>query len=76
MLMLCGLSAIAQNKEITGKVIDDKGLPVAGASVIIKGTSKGVSANTVGEFSISAKPNDALVITATNFEKIEVKVGN
>ena len=61
---------------VTGKVIDDKGDPVVGASVIIKGTSKGIPANAAGEFSINAKSSDVLVITAANFGKSEVKVGN
>ncbi len=33
----------AQTKTITGKVIDDKGGPVAGASVLVKGTTTGVN---------------------------------
>ena len=35
--------AIAQNKTVTGKVIDEKGAPVVNASVIVKGTASGVS---------------------------------
>ena len=76
MLMLCGALASAQNRLVTGKVLDDKGDPVVGASVIIKGTSRGIPANTAGEFSISVKPSDVLVITAANFGKSEVKVGD
>ncbi|MEP6927706.1 MAG: SusC/RagA family TonB-linked outer membrane protein [Ginsengibacter sp.] len=76
MLMLGGAMAFAQNRLVTGKVIDDKGDPVIGASVIIKGTSRGIPANAAGEFSISAKPTDVLVITAANFGKSEVRIGN
>ena len=76
MLMLGGALAFAQNRVVTGKVIDDKGDPVVGASIIIKGTSRGIPANAAGEFSISAKPSDVLVITATNFGKSELRVGN
>ena len=76
MLMLVGALAFAQNRVVTGKVIDDKGDPVVGASIIIKGTSRGIPANAAGEFSISAKPSDVLVITATNFGKSELRVGN
>jgi TonB-linked SusC/RagA family outer membrane protein len=76
MLMLSGVLAFAQSHVITGKVIDDNGSPVSGASVIIKGTSRGIPANTEGVFSINAKPSDVLVITAANFGKSEVRVGN
>ena len=76
MLMLSGVLAFAQSHVVTGKVIDDKGTPVSGASVIIKGTSKGLPANAEGVFSITAKPGDVLVITAANYGKSEVRVGN
>jgi TonB-linked SusC/RagA family outer membrane protein len=75
MLMLGGVLAFAQSHVVMGKVTDDKGDPVSGASIIIKGTSKGISANSEGAFSINAKPNDVLVITAANFGKSEVRVG-
>ena len=48
---LCQLAA--QNKTITGKVTDAEGKPVAGASVQVKGTKQGVSANDAGIFTIS-----------------------
>ena len=76
MLMLGGALAFAQNRLVTGKVIDDKGDPVVGASVIIKGTSRGIPANAAGEFSISAKPSDVLVVTAASFGKSELRVGD
>jgi len=76
MLMLGGALAFAQNRLVTGKVVDDKGDPVVGASVIIKGTVKGLPANAAGEFSISAKPSDVLVVTAASFAKSELRVGD
>ena len=76
LLMFSGVFVFAQSHVVTGKVLDDKGDPVSGASVIIKGTSKGVPANSEGVFSISAKPNDILIITAANFGKSEIRVGN
>ena len=74
--MLIGASTFAQNRSVTGRVVDDKGEPIVGASVIVKGTSRGVAANSTGDFTISAKPNDVLVVTAANFGKSEVKVGS
>ncbi|MBA2250206.1 MAG: SusC/RagA family TonB-linked outer membrane protein [Chitinophagaceae bacterium] len=80
LLLLLGfiltLSVLAQVRTVTGKVVDDKGNPVPGASVIIRGTSRGIPANNAGEFSISAKPSDVLLITAANFGKGEVTIGN
>ncbi|MEP6616419.1 MAG: SusC/RagA family TonB-linked outer membrane protein [Ginsengibacter sp.] len=73
-ILFLAASLFAQQHSITGKISDDKGEPVAGASVVIKGTSKGTSASASGEFSITARPNDVLVITAANFARSEVRL--
>ncbi len=74
-LMLIGAFAFAQNRLITGVVNDDTGQPVSGASVIIKGTAFGVSANSAGEFKINAKTGDMLEISAASFVKTNLRVG-
>lgn len=74
-LMLSSVIVFSQNHIVTGKVVDEKGSPVVGASVIIKGTNKGTSANGDGAFTINAKKGDVLQITATSFAKTEIKVG-
>jgi TonB-linked SusC/RagA family outer membrane protein len=72
LLMLASVLVYAQTRVITGKVVDEKGEPVSGASVIIKGTTTGASANANGEFRINAKTGDVLEITATNFARQQV----
>ncbi len=62
------LVGLAQTSTVTGKVVDDKGSPVNGASVLEKGTRNGVSANTDGTFSIKVKSGASLVFTALGFE--------
>lgn len=75
MLMFLGTLAFAQNRTINGVVRDENGSGVSGASVIIKGTTSGISANAAGEFSIQAKTGDVLEISATNFVTSDVRVG-
>lgn len=53
---------------ITGKVVDDKGSPVSGATVLEKGTKNGASAGNDGAFSIKVKNGATLVISALGFE--------
>lgn len=53
---------------VTGKVMDDKGSPVAGATVLEKGTKNGVSAGNDGAFSIKVKNGASLVVSALGFE--------
>ena len=73
-LMLVATLAMAQTRPILGKVIDETGQPVSGASVIIKGTQTGASADANGNFRISAKPGDVLVITSIGIPSREVTV--
>lgn len=75
LLMLCSILALAQTpKSITGKVLDKNGQPVAGAAVTVKGTKKGTAAGADGNFTISAKKGDVLLISALNFGNTEVSV--
>ena len=50
--------ANAQNK-ITGKVVDNTGEPVIGASVLIKGTSNGAVTDMDGNYTINNAPSNA-----------------
>ncbi|MDH7461674.1 TonB-dependent receptor [Chitinophagaceae bacterium 26-R-25] len=62
---------------IAGKVVDESGAAVQGASVVVKGTTIGVSTNEVGEFKVNVPDNKAiLVISSVSFETLEVPVGN
>ncbi len=73
-VLMTTMVATAQNRAITGKVTDEKGQPVEGATIQIKGSSTGVAADAQGNFRISAKTGDVLTISATNFGAREVTV--
>ncbi len=62
------LVSFAQTSTVTGKVMDDKGSPVPGATVLEKGTKNGVSAGNDGAFSIKVKTGATLIISALGFE--------
>ncbi len=81
-LMLCfffvtvSMGTFAQ-KTITGKVVDEGGLPLPGVSVIIKGTTTGTVTGIDGDFSLSGVNNDAtLLFSFVGMEPKEVNVGN
>jgi TonB-linked outer membrane protein, SusC/RagA family len=59
---------------IKGVVRDSTGAPLAGASVNIKGSSKGTTTNNAGQFTIDANPGDVLVISYVGLETREIKV--
>ncbi|WP_052305767.1 SusC/RagA family TonB-linked outer membrane protein [Pseudopedobacter saltans] len=64
-----------QKKTITGKIVDDKGEPLIGAAVKVKGSSKGGLTDLNGNFKIDASNGDILVFTYIGFIQQEIKVG-
>lgn len=61
---------------VTGKVTDTEGNPVSFASVKIKGTHTGISADANGTFSIRVNSeSDVLVISGASFKPREVVIG-
>ncbi|HTI09367.1 MAG TPA: SusC/RagA family TonB-linked outer membrane protein [Puia sp.] len=64
----------AQTKEVTGKVTDSTGAPLAGASINIKGSRGGTSAGPDGTFRFTVPENATLIISAVGFAPQEVSV--
>lgn len=65
--------ALAQ-QVVTGSVIDQDGMPLPGATVVIKGTSSATTADFDGNYSIAAKNGDVLVISFVGYSAAEVTV--
>ena len=60
---------------VTGVIKDDKGMPLVGATVLIKGTTTGAAADIDGNFSLpQAKPGDTLEISLIGYTKQELPV--
>lgn len=64
------------NRKVTGIVKDASGEPIIGASISVKGTSKGDISDMDGKFTIEASSNDILVISYIGFNTQEIKVGS
>lgn len=64
-------------RAITGKVVDEKGLPLPGATVKLKGTSLSVLTNTNGDFTLPGVTGDAvIVVTFIGYNPQEINVGS
>jgi TonB-linked SusC/RagA family outer membrane protein len=61
---------------ITGKVVDDTGKALEGATVEEKGTTNRTATRPDGSFSISVAANKTLVITSVGFAQREVAIAN
>lgn len=77
LLILFSLLAVAgYARVITGTVISESDKePIIGASVIIKGTQRGVATDLDGNFSLEVKDGDILCITNVGMLPQNVKVG-
>jgi iron complex outermembrane receptor protein len=71
-----GFSANAQQARITGKVTDaGTGEGIPGASVLVKGTTRGMVTDLDGNYSIEASSTDVLVFSFIGYNTVEETVG-
>src|ERR1700722_4728844 len=77
-ILLCVLftqTAFSQTKTISGKVTDDKGAAVQGATVTVKGTKVGASTSADGSFTLNAPASaTAIVVSSVGFSQQEVSI--
>lgn len=63
----------SQTVTVKGKVVDEAGMEVIGASVVVKGTTTGVATNVDGEFTLNVPENSTLVFSLVGMKKVEMK---
>ncbi len=76
LFLLLSISGIAQDRVVSGKVIDTAGRGIAGASVSVKGQpSRGTTTNNEGDFSLSV-PSSAttLLISSIGYAMQEINI--
>ncbi|RYC66435.1 SusC/RagA family TonB-linked outer membrane protein [Spirosoma sordidisoli] len=81
LLSLClflGLAtlAMAQNQTLTGKVSDQKGNPLPGVSVLVKGTTQGATTDADGNYRLSVPGNARVGFSFIGFLSQEIAVGS
>lgn len=65
-----------QGRQIQGSVVDKNNEPLAGVSVMYKGTSTGVSTDMNGKFSIKSLPNGILLVSFLGMKDVEIPIKN
>ena len=79
-LFFIGTIVWAQNRPLTGTVKNsENGAAIVGASVVIKGTTKGTVTNVDGKFTLDVPTkgtNNVLVISSVGFTSTEIKLTN
>ena len=74
LFLLFAANSFAQNITVKGKIVNEDGQPVVGASVIVKGTTAGTTTDDGGNFSIAVAKGAVLVISSINYTDQEVTV--
>lgn len=75
-ILLLSIPAFAQ-QNISGTILSsDDGEPLIGATIYIKGTQRGIVTDIDGKYTLSAEPEDVLVISYVGYLAQEIKVGN
>ena len=70
------LQMVVAQKTITGVVSDNEGLPLPGATILVQGTSTGVTTDFDGNFSITAEEGDTLNISYVGYQSQSIVVGD
>src|SRR5213593_4720571 len=74
-VLLAASPVVAQQKAVTGKITNEQGLPVAGASIVLKGTTTGTYSNNAGDYSIRAEVGQVLQYRYIGTGLVERTVG-
>ena len=76
MLALVVQISFAQNKNVSGTVSDNDGMPLPGVTVVVSGTSTGVSTDFDGNYSISVSEGDSLQFSYVGLSTQTVLIGS
>lgn len=75
-LFCLSLTLFAQQKPITGQVVDSDGFPVQDAYVYVEGAENGVYTDSEGNYTLNVEPGDKVVVEYIGFDPKVVVVDN
>ena len=73
-LLLSGFTLLAQERTVTGTVLDETNQPLPGASILVENTSRGVSTDFDGNFEINVSDGEVLVVSYVGYESARVRI--
>ena len=74
--LLAAQSVSAQDRNVTGVILDETDTGIAGAYVVVKGETRGAMTDDQGRFNINVSPDDVLIASFLGYMDEEVKVGD
>jgi len=77
LVIVCSLSGFGQGLQVKGVVTSaDDGQPIPGVSIVVKGTTTGITTNLDGIYTLTAPGNSTLVFSFVGLESQEIAVNN
>jgi TonB-linked SusC/RagA family outer membrane protein len=76
LFLLLSSWAMAQKIAVTGKITDEKGQALPGATITVKKTTIGTNSDVQGKYQLNVNGNDILVFSMIGFVKQEIPVNN
>ena len=73
---LTGVSAFAQDRNVSGVILDETDQGIPGAYVVVKGETRGAMTDDQGRFNINVSPKDVLIASFLGYLDEEVTVGD
>jgi len=74
-MQMFAFTAFAQNVTVKGRITNETGDPLSGASLVVKGANnQGTTTNADGNFSLSVSKGETLMITAIDYSPKEIKI--
>lgn len=76
MMLFCCAISFAQSTTVTGKVIDNNGIPLPGANIIVKGTTSGAITDFDGNYTlvINQAPPFTIEVSSVGFNRVTKEV--
>jgi hypothetical protein len=75
LLLLISFAGYSQTKTVSGTITDVQGSPMPGVNVVIKGTTRGMTSDASGQYSVEAEPGEVLQFSFIGYKTIEIPVG-
>ena len=75
LILILNSFIVQAQTNFSGTVNDSDGRPLRGASVTVKGTSKGTITDNDGRYTLSAPAGSSLVVSMVGFESTTIKAG-
>ncbi|MDH7444509.1 SusC/RagA family TonB-linked outer membrane protein [Aquimarina sp. 2201CG14-23] len=73
-MVMCVCLVHAQEKTITGKILDRSGIPLPGTNILVKNTSNGVQSDFDGNYTVTANKGDILIFSYIGFVTQEIVI--